>query len=89
MAGEYRSLLANVTWDLVPLPKGIKFVRCKWFIEQILDQMEKWINIKLVLLLNDFHNLRTLTTLKPCPLFPVEIIQTYVYQRIQSDLTLY
>eukprot|EP00253_Pinus_taeda_P032502 PITA_32502 len=27
---EYRSLLANGTWDLVPLPKGRKLVRCKW-----------------------------------------------------------
>jgi hypothetical protein len=26
----YRSLMANDTWDLVPLPKGRKFVRCKW-----------------------------------------------------------
>ena len=24
------SLMANDTWDLVPLPKGRKFVRCKW-----------------------------------------------------------
>ena len=22
--------MANDTWDLVPLPKGIKLVRCKW-----------------------------------------------------------
>eukprot|EP00253_Pinus_taeda_P012236 PITA_12236 len=27
---EYRSLLANDTWDLVPLPKGRKIVGCKW-----------------------------------------------------------
>eukprot|EP00253_Pinus_taeda_P032314 PITA_32314 len=27
---EYHSLLANDTWDLVPLPKGRKLVRCKW-----------------------------------------------------------
>ena len=27
---EYKSLLANETWDLVPLPKGRKLVRCKW-----------------------------------------------------------
>eukprot|EP00253_Pinus_taeda_P032467 PITA_32467 len=30
MNEEYRSLLENDTWDLVPLPKGWKLVRCKW-----------------------------------------------------------
>eukprot|EP00253_Pinus_taeda_P001949 PITA_01949 len=30
MNEEYRSLLANDTWDLVPLPKGRKLLRCKW-----------------------------------------------------------
>eukprot|EP00253_Pinus_taeda_P028825 PITA_28825 len=30
MNEEYRSLLANDTWDLVPLPKGRRLVRCKW-----------------------------------------------------------
>eukprot|EP00253_Pinus_taeda_P025844 PITA_25844 len=30
MNEEYRSLLANDTWDLVPLPKGCKLVICKW-----------------------------------------------------------
>eukprot|EP00253_Pinus_taeda_P023432 PITA_23432 len=30
MKEEYHSLLANDTWDLVPLPKGRKLVRCKW-----------------------------------------------------------
>ena len=30
MDEEYRSLMANDTWDLVPLPKGRKLVRCKW-----------------------------------------------------------
>ena len=29
MDEEYRSLMASDTWDLVPLPKGIKLVRCK------------------------------------------------------------
>eukprot|EP00253_Pinus_taeda_P035350 PITA_35350 len=29
MHEEYRSLFANDTWDLVPLPKGRKLVRCK------------------------------------------------------------
>eukprot|EP00253_Pinus_taeda_P035364 PITA_35364 len=30
MNEQYRSILANDTWDLVPLPKGRKLVRCKW-----------------------------------------------------------
>ena len=30
MKEEYNFLLANDTWDLVPLPKGRKLVRCKW-----------------------------------------------------------
>jgi hypothetical protein len=30
MNEEYCSLLANNTWDIVPLPKGRKIVRCKW-----------------------------------------------------------
>ena len=30
MNEEYHSLLANDTWDLVPLPKGRKLLRCRW-----------------------------------------------------------
>ena len=30
MDEEYHSLMANDTWDLVPLAKGRKLVRCKW-----------------------------------------------------------
>jgi hypothetical protein len=30
MNEEYRSLMANDTWDLVPLPNRRKLVRCKW-----------------------------------------------------------
>ena len=30
MDEEYRSLIANDTWDLVPLPKGRKIFICKW-----------------------------------------------------------
>jgi hypothetical protein len=30
MNEEYRSLMANNTWDLVPLLKGRKLVKCKW-----------------------------------------------------------
>jgi hypothetical protein len=31
MNEAYRYLMENDTWDLVPLPKGRKLVRCKWF----------------------------------------------------------
>ena len=30
MDEEYHSLMANDTWDLVPLPKGRKLVKCEW-----------------------------------------------------------
>ena len=30
MIEEHFSLVRNHTWDLVPLPKGQKIVRCKW-----------------------------------------------------------
>jgi hypothetical protein len=30
MQEEHNSLLENQTWDLVPLPSGRKFFRCKW-----------------------------------------------------------
>jgi hypothetical protein len=30
MNEDYRSLMENDSWDLVPLPKGIKLVICKW-----------------------------------------------------------
>jgi hypothetical protein len=30
MNEEYRYLMTNDTWDIVPLPKGRKLVRCKW-----------------------------------------------------------
>ena len=30
MNGDYRSLMENDTWYLVPLPKGRKLVICKW-----------------------------------------------------------
>jgi hypothetical protein len=29
MNEKYHSLMGNDTWDLVPLPKGRKFVKCK------------------------------------------------------------
>src|SRR5450631_1333284 len=30
MQEEYESLIANATWELAPLPKGRKAVKCKW-----------------------------------------------------------
>jgi hypothetical protein len=30
MQDEMQSLEKNCTWDVVPLPKGKKLVRCKW-----------------------------------------------------------
>ena len=30
MDEEYTALIENNTWDLVPLPKGRKLVRCRW-----------------------------------------------------------
>jgi hypothetical protein len=30
MNEEYRSLKENDTWDLLPILKGRKLVRCKW-----------------------------------------------------------
>lgn len=30
MEDEYSSLMKNLTWGLVPLPKGRKLVLCKW-----------------------------------------------------------
>jgi hypothetical protein len=30
MNEEYHSIMENDIWDLVPLPKGKKLVRCKW-----------------------------------------------------------
>jgi hypothetical protein len=47
MNGECRSLMENDTWDLVPLSKDIKFVRCKWVYRTKMAQMELLINIRL------------------------------------------
>ena len=40
------------------------------FTKQSLDKMEKWIDIKLVLLLKDFDKLKALNILKTSPLLP-------------------
>ena len=40
MNEEYRSLMENDTWDLVPLPKGRKLVRCKWVYSLVRDTLQ-------------------------------------------------
>jgi hypothetical protein len=40
MNEEYRSLMENNTWDLVPLPKGRKHVICSGSTELSMHQME-------------------------------------------------
>ena len=47
MKEEYHSLLANDTWDLVPLSKGINLSDANGFTKQSMDQMVKLINKKL------------------------------------------
>jgi hypothetical protein len=34
MDEEYSALMENQTWDLVPLPKGRKLVRCRWIFQK-------------------------------------------------------
>ena len=70
MNEEYRSLLANDTWDLVPLLKGRKLVRCEWVYRTKFGPHGKVDKHKLVLLLRVFHKLKALTILKPSPLLP-------------------
>ena len=34
MEEEYNALMENQKWDLVPLPKGRKIVRCRWIFQK-------------------------------------------------------
>jgi hypothetical protein len=34
MKEEYKSLIENNTWELVPLPSNKKLVRCKWIFKR-------------------------------------------------------
>ena len=70
MNEEYRSLLANDTWDLVPVPKGRKLIRCKWVYRTKFRPDGKIDKHKLVLLLRVFQKLKALSILKPSPLLP-------------------
>ena len=65
MDEEYRSLMANDTWDLLPLPKGRKLVRCKWFYrtKYALDGSVERLEARLVAMV--FPKLKGLTTMKP------------------------
>ena len=64
MDEEYRSLMENDTWDLVPLPKGRKLVRRKWVYKTkyASDGSVEILKARLV------SKLKGLTTMKPLPL---------------------
>jgi hypothetical protein len=47
MNEEYHSLMENDTWDLVPLLKERKLVRCKWIYKTSMHQMELLKDIRL------------------------------------------
>jgi hypothetical protein len=70
MKEEYNSLLANETWDLLPLPKGRKLVRCKWVYRTKYGPDGKVDKHKAGLVAKGFHELRALNIPKPLPLFP-------------------
>eukprot|EP00253_Pinus_taeda_P012009 PITA_12009 len=70
MNEEYHSLLANDTWDLVPLPKGRKLVRCKWVYRTKYGPDGKVDKHKARLVGKGFSQVEALTTLKPSPLLP-------------------
>ena len=55
---------------LFPFQRDENLLDANRFTEPSMDQMEKLINIKLVLLLRVFHKLKALTILKPSPLLP-------------------
>ena len=60
MDEEYRSLMVNYTWDLVPLPKGRKLVRCKW-----VYKTKYPLDGSVERLKERFPKLKGLTTMKP------------------------
>ena len=65
MDEEYRSLMANDTWDLMPLPKGRKLVRCKWVYRPKYSSDGSVEIIKERLVAKGFSKLKGLTTMKP------------------------
>ena len=68
MDEEYRSLVAKDTWDLVPLPKGIKLVICKWDYITKCASYGSVERLKARLVAKVFPKLKGLTTMKPFPL---------------------
>ena len=68
MDEEYRSSVANDTWDLVPIPKGRKLFRCKWVYKTKYASDGSVERLKARLVANFFPNLKGLTTMKPFPL---------------------
>ena len=60
--------MANDTWDLVPLPKGSKLVKCKWVYRTKYASNGSVERVKERLLAKGFYKLKGLTTMKPFPL---------------------
>ena len=65
MDEEYRSLMANDTWDLVLLPKGRKLVRCKWVYKIKYASDGSVERLKARLVTKGFSQVNGLTTMKP------------------------
>ena len=68
MDEEYRSLMENDTWDLVPLPKGRKNVRCEWVYRTKYASYGSVERLKARLVAKGFPKLKGLITMKPFPL---------------------
>ena len=68
MKEEYNSLLGNDTWDLLPLSKGIKFVKCNLVYITKYGPNGKVDKHKAILFVIFFHKLRALTIPRPFPL---------------------
>ena len=50
MQEEYKSLIANATWELAPLPTGHKAVKCKWVFctKKNANSVVVWLKVRLV-----------------------------------------
>ena len=70
MDEEYRSLMENDTWDLVPLPKGRKLVICKWVYKTKYASDGSVERLKARLVAKAFSKLKGLTSMKPFLLSP-------------------
>ena len=68
MDEEYRSLMANDTWDLIPLPKGRKLVRCKWVYITKYASDGSVERLKTRLVAKGFSQVEGIDTMKPLPL---------------------